>query len=418
MKRLLRSLAALGLTTTAFSAALVASPTAVADTQLCGKYDSTSIQGGRYVVQNNEWGDSIPQCITVTSTGFGVTSGNHNLPTTGAPAAYPSIYAGCHYTNCSTGSGLPVQVSRFGAPRSTVSYTTTGGQWDAAYDIWLDTNPNPPGQNNGAEIMIWGAHTSGPQPVGARKATVNLAGATWDVWEGPLTNAGITWNVVSYVRQQNTNTLDVNVKDFTSDAVSRGYAQTSWYLTSVQFGFEPWQGGPGLAVNSFSFDVNGVGGAVSLPVNTTESLQVTTPGLADRYARHQNSLGYTEHVDSASPALLKQDATWWIRPGLSGSGCYSFESKNFPGQYLRHRDFRVRKDPDDGSDLFKRDATWCARPGQSGHDVSLESLGFPGKFLRHYNAELWLAGNGGPNAYDTPAKFADDTTWHIAATWS
>jgi hypothetical protein len=79
-------------------------------------------------------------------------------------------------------------------------------------------------------------------------ATVSLAGATWDVWYG---NTG--WNVVSYVRQQPANALDVSVKDFTTDAVNRGYVRTAWYLTSVQFGFEPWQGGPGLGVNSFSF---------------------------------------------------------------------------------------------------------------------------------------------------------------------
>lgn len=93
-----------------------------------------------------------------------------------------------------------------------------------------------------------GSHSGAPQPVGSRVATVSLAGATWDVWYG---NTG--WNVVSYVRQQPANALDVSVKDFTTDAVNRGYVRTAWYLTSVQFGFEPWQGGPGLGVNSFSF---------------------------------------------------------------------------------------------------------------------------------------------------------------------
>jgi cellulase/cellobiase CelA1 len=39
--------------------------------------------------------------------------------------------------------------------------------------------------------------------------------------------------------------------------LARGYAQRSWYLTSVQAGFEPWIGGTGLAVNSFSYTTNG-----------------------------------------------------------------------------------------------------------------------------------------------------------------
>src|SRR4051812_27743975 len=223
-------------------------PAARADTRICDKYGSTSVSGGRYIVQNNEWGDSIPQCINVTANGFSVVSGDHNVPTNGAPAAYPSIYAGCHYGNCSAGSGLPLRVADFRSPRSTVSFRTAAGQWDAAYDIWYDPTPNPPGQNTGAEVMIWGDHSGAPQPVGSKVGTANLAGATWDVWFG-----NIGWNVISYVRQQPAHTLDIGIRDFTTDAVNRGRIQPSWYLTSVQFGFEPWQGGPGLAVDSFSF---------------------------------------------------------------------------------------------------------------------------------------------------------------------
>lgn len=238
---------------------LIAAPRAHADTQLCDKFGSTSIAGGAYIVQNNEWGDDTPQCLTVTGSGFSVSTASHNVPTNGAPAAYPSIYAGCHYGNCSTNSGLPVQVSAFRDPRSTVAYRTAGGSWDAAYDIWLDSSPNPAGQNNGAEIMIWGAHSGPPQPAGSRIGTAQLGGAGYDVWEGRLSNGGISWNVVSYVRQQNTTALDVHIKDFTDDAAARGYVDRAWYLTSVQFGFEPWVGGQGLAVDNFSFTTDGGG---------------------------------------------------------------------------------------------------------------------------------------------------------------
>ena len=247
--RSLRSLAvAVALVTAGLGVSTLTAPTAGADTQICDTFGSTPVSGGRYIVQNNEWGDSIQQCVNATDDGFTVVSGDHNVPTNGPPAAYPSIYAGCHYGNCTTGSGLPLQVGAFGSPHTSVSYTTTSGQWDAAYDIWYDPTPNPPGQNTGAEMMIWGAHSGAPQPVGSKVGTADLAGATWDVWFG-----NIGWNVVSYVRQQPANSLDIGIKDFTSDAVNRGYVQTAWYLTSVQFGFEPWQGGPGLGVNSFSF---------------------------------------------------------------------------------------------------------------------------------------------------------------------
>ncbi|MFE0459199.1 RICIN domain-containing protein [Kitasatospora sp. NPDC058965] len=230
-----------------------------AGTTICDKFGSTTVSGGAYVVQNNEWGDTIQQCIDVGNDGFTVTTGNHNVGTGGAPAAYPSIYAGCHYGNCSTGNGLPQQVSAFANPQSSVNFSTTAGSWDASYDIWFDTQANPSGQNDGEELMIWANHSGPPAPFGSKVGTVSLEGAAWDVWYGRQ-GSSPAWNTVSYVRQQPTNALTVDLKDFTNDSAARGYLQTSWYLTSVQFGFEPWQGGPGLAVNSFSYTANGSGG--------------------------------------------------------------------------------------------------------------------------------------------------------------
>ena len=234
-------------------APVLATAPAHADTVICDQYGSTKIQNGRYVVQNNNWGDSTQQCITVTSTGFRVTTASHNKPQNGAPGAYPSIYAGCHYGNCSSNSGLPLQVSdgRFNTIQTSVSMSYPGsGVYDASYDIWFDPTPRTNGQNTGAELMVWLNHTGSVQPVGSRVATVNLAGGTWDVWYG---NSG--WNVVSYVRTSPTSSIAFPVHTFYDDMVNRGYAQRSWYITSVQAGFEPWVGGVGLAVNDFSYSI-------------------------------------------------------------------------------------------------------------------------------------------------------------------
>lgn len=240
----------------AAAGAVIQVPSAHAATTLCGQFDEARVSGGQFIVNNNEWNDSIQQCISVGNDGFTVTTGNHNKPTNGAPSGYPSIFAGCHYTACSANSGLPLQVSKFNNPRSSVNFNTAAGQWDAAYDIWFDTNPNPTGQNNGEELMIWANHAGAPRPAGSQRATVTIEGASWQVWEGRATNGGIGWNVVSYVRSPAVNSISVNLKDFTNDSRNRGFMQSAWFLTSVQFGFEPWTGGPGLGVNSFSFTAN------------------------------------------------------------------------------------------------------------------------------------------------------------------
>ncbi|MBU2670254.1 AbfB domain-containing protein [Actinoplanes bogorensis] len=156
------------------------------------------------------------------------------------------------------------------------------------------------------------------------------------------------------------------------------------------------------------------GAATTLPTGF-RSLRVTTGGYTDRYVRHQGGLGFTEHVDGGSSALLKQDATWQIVPGLAG-GCYSLQSRNYPGYYLRHQNSRVRISADDGTTLMRADATWCARSAPGG--VRLASWNFPGSYLRHYASELWLATPGGANSYDNVASIAPDVTWSIDAAWS
>ena len=147
------------------------------------------------------------------------------------------------------------------------------------------------------------------------------------------------------------------------------------------------------------------------------SLRVTTPGFTDRYLRHQDSLART---DVPANDLVKQDATFWTRPGLANSSCVSFESRNFPGRYLRHRGHRVYNDQNDATPLFAQDATFCAQPGRlaGAGNVSLASVNVAGGFIRHYNEEVWVATQGAGHAWDNPSSFDADATWNNAAPWS
>ncbi len=179
-------------------------------------------------------------------------------------------------------------------------------------------------------------------------------------------------------------------------------------------------GGDAVGITEFeAYDGGGGAGTANLGLllNSLRSLRVTTPGLPDRFARHANGQGFTELVNAASPATLKQDATFKIARGLADGNCYSLESVNFPGQYLRHFNSRVVKGPRDDSSGFDQDATWCARPGLSGTGVSFESKNFPGRFLRHAFSELWLARSGGPLPSDRAENFNQDTSWAVGPPW-
>ncbi|MEV4132765.1 AbfB domain-containing protein [Dactylosporangium sp. NPDC049742] len=157
--------------------------------------------------------------------------------------------------------------------------------------------------------------------------------------------------------------------------------------------------------------------SVLLQTDVRKSLQVTTWGFTDRYLRHSDSLAYTEIVNGGSSALLKADATYTVRRGLADSSCYSFESVNFPGQFLRHADSRVRNSVNDGSALFLADATFCARPGIGGTGVTFESINIPGSYLRHFESQVYIsAGNG--TGFQRPQALSADSSWNLAAPWA
>lgn len=223
---------------------------------LCEQYGT--VVAGNYIIMNNRWGTSATQCINTTSNGFSIIQEDGVAATNGAPTAYPAIYLGCHYSNCSPNSPLPAQINSFSSANSSISDTYPGGGvWDAAYDIWLNADTNVSGVQD-TEIMIWLNHQGSIQPVGSATGSANLAGHSWQVWTG---NNGQN-NVVSYVSTSALSGMSFNVKDFINDTLSRGsqYGNSSWYLTSIQAGFEPWSGGTGLTVNSFSASIGGGGG--------------------------------------------------------------------------------------------------------------------------------------------------------------
>ena len=222
----------------------------------------TPVAGGVYNVQNNEWGSGAAESITTDGNAdFTVANSAIDNATNGAPGGYPSIYQGCHWGTCTSG-GLtadPIQVSSLTSGKVTTSWSTTqpGGSndYDVAYDIWFNQTPTTTGQPNGTELMIWLNHNGPVQPFGSQIASdVSIGGTSYNVWEGSQGS----FDTVSYTMTTGTTSVsDLDLAPLVQDAVSRGYTSTSWYLIDIEAGFELWQGGAGLATNSFSVDING-----------------------------------------------------------------------------------------------------------------------------------------------------------------
>jgi non-reducing end alpha-L-arabinofuranosidase len=150
------------------------------------------------------------------------------------------------------------------------------------------------------------------------------------------------------------------------------------------------------------------------------SLQATTSCCTGDYITHNdnNTQVVIAAVSASSTATLKGDATWIVRAGLSNGSCVSFESANRSGQYLRHSNFQVFLQSNDGSAQFAQDATFCTQPANNGQGNSFQSANFPTRYLRHFSFTLYIASNGGSNAWDTTNLWADDTSWRVSQPWA
>lgn len=134
------------------------------------------------------------------------------------------------------------------------------------------------------------------------------------------------------------------------------------------------------------------------PPKPTASSKPSAPAVArtsvqsvrypDRYWHLSYGTVQLDQVSGSSPAATRREASFKRVKGLADSSCYSFVTTD--GSYLRHRDFVLRADRNDGSALFKKDATFCPRPTSSSGAVMLESVNYPGHYVHPRDGRLRL----------------------------
>ncbi|MEU6667244.1 AbfB domain-containing protein [Streptomyces sp. NPDC046727] len=136
------------------------------------------------------------------------------------------------------------------------------------------------------------------------------------------------------------------------------------------------------------------------PKPARHGTSVRSVNYPDRYWHLGDGLVRLDPVTSAPD---RRAATFTLVKGLADARCYSFATSD--GTYLRHRDFLLRADSDDGSRLFEQDATFCPRGSSFSGATMLESVNYPGRFLRHQNFRLKLA------AYENTGLFRADSAF-------
>ncbi|PZG00850.1 AbfB domain-containing protein [Micromonospora deserti] len=106
----------------------------------------------------------------------------------------------------------------------------------------------------------------------------------------------------------------------------------------------------------------------------------------NHYIRHY---WFRARLDANVSSL--SDAWFRVVTGLSGNGTVSLESANFPGFYLRHKNFEVWLERNDGSGLFRSDASFYLEDGLAEPTgVSFRSYNYPERYIRQVNSLLYI----------------------------
>ncbi|MFC8515453.1 glycoside hydrolase family 43 protein [Streptomyces sp. NPDC057257] len=104
-----------------------------------------------------------------------------------------------------------------------------------------------------------------------------------------------------------------------------------------------------------------------------------------RYWRHVDFVGRIDPY----PFDPYTDFQWKLVPGLADSSGVSFQSVSYPTRYLRHFNYQLELDVNDGTSTFAADATFYRTAGLADSTwTSFRSYNFPDRYIRHFNYVL------------------------------
>ncbi|KAJ7628710.1 alpha-L-arabinofuranosidase [Roridomyces roridus] len=156
----------------------------------------------------------------------------------------------------------------------------------------------------------------------------------------------------------------------------------------------------------------------AVAVGSTVSLRATTACCTTRYIAHTGATVNTQIITSSNSTAIKQSASWTVVAGLGNSACVSFESRDTPGSYIRHINFVLMVNADDGTKQMHEDATFCPQAGLNGQGNTIQAWGYPTRAFRHFSNVGYIASNGGPDTFDATALYNDDVSFVVGAAFA
>jgi hypothetical protein len=211
---------------------------------------------GAYGLQNDPNLTAGEECLTATCDGFSATFSNGFSGATNTPGAYPSLILGWEHGNLyGSYKGTTAVGSLPSSITTSWTWSATGVNYDAAYDIWFGPSSNltTTYTNGGIELMVWLGH-SGANPAGSQVGTpLTTGGYTWTAYQTTMSNGGATWTYIAYVNSETVNSISgLNLIPFFTDAKGKISSMSQDNLLSIQAGFEVYSGSGTVTTSSFS----------------------------------------------------------------------------------------------------------------------------------------------------------------------
>ncbi|KAF9265906.1 glycoside hydrolase family 12 protein [Marasmius fiardii PR-910] len=223
---------------------------------LTQQFATESEANGRFILENNLWGESAAtsgsQTSQVTATNGNTITWHTTYSWVGGPSQVKS------YANLDLRQGLGKRISDIGSIPTTWSWSYSGASStlvaDVSYDLWLSNVASSSGASSTStfEIMVWLSTRGGAGPAGAQIGTANVNGVNWRLFKGTVS----TWTVFSFVAPSEITNFNSDLKGFLNFLTSNQGVPSSQFLVQAQAGTEPFVGSATLNTNSYSISIN------------------------------------------------------------------------------------------------------------------------------------------------------------------
>jgi hypothetical protein len=183
--------------------------------------------------------------------------------------SYASTVTGWHWGEAfDTTTRLPVRVDQLPAVATTVQYSYQPNsactakhaiicRYDVAYDLWFhDHDPTNTGDAPTFELMVWLSYSRADLFVGYQSVIQPLpviGGHRWNVFQTSSTNA-----VFVIADSADVNNEQLNLTDFINVAKTLNSGLSTWFLSSIEFGIEVYQGRGTFTVNQYQLTIGGL----------------------------------------------------------------------------------------------------------------------------------------------------------------